>query len=34
MRGQPGFFDVDERLKDLLAKGDVLERLTTSAGSR
>ena len=28
MRGQPGFFDVDERLKDLSAKGDALERLT------
>lgn len=27
MRGQPGFFDVDERLKDLSAKGDALERL-------
>lgn len=28
MRGQPGFFDVDERLKDLSAKGDALERLS------
>lgn len=27
MRGQAGFFDVDERLKDLSAKGDALERL-------
>ena len=27
MRGQAGFFDVDERLKDLSAKGDQLERL-------
>ena len=27
MRGQAGFFDVDERLKDLSAKGDDLERL-------
>ena len=27
MRGQAGFFDVDERLKDLSAKGDHLERL-------
>ena len=27
MRGQPGFFDVDERLKELSAKGDALERL-------
>jgi transposase, IS5 family len=29
MRGQAGFFDVDERLKELSAKGDHLERLTT-----
>jgi IS5 family transposase len=29
MRGEPGFFDVDERLKDLSAKGDDLERLNT-----
>src|SRR6185503_19967191 len=28
MRGQAGFFDVDERLKQLSAKGDVLERLS------
>src|SRR5579863_1623033 len=27
MRGQPGFFDVEERLKELSAKGDELERL-------
>src|SRR5262249_38649959 len=27
MRGQAGFFDVDERLKQLSAKGDNLERL-------
>jgi IS5 family transposase len=27
MRGQAGFFDVDERLKELSAKGDALERL-------
>jgi hypothetical protein len=27
MRGQGGFFDVDERLKELSAKGDHLERL-------
>src|SRR6516164_10442707 len=27
MRGQAGFFDVDERLKQLSAKGDGLERL-------
>ena len=27
MRRQAGFFDVDERLKELSAKGDVLERL-------
>lgn len=25
MRGQPGFFDVDERPQDLSAKGDTLE---------
>src|SRR3954447_2414416 len=29
MQGQAGFFDVDERLKELTAKGDHLERLTT-----
>lgn len=28
MRGQAGFFDVDERLKDLSSKGDALERLS------
>ena len=27
MRGQAGFFDIDERLKDLSSKGDDLERL-------
>jgi IS5 family transposase len=27
MRGQAGFFDVDERLKELSAKGDALERV-------
>ena len=27
MRGQAGLFDVDERLKQLSAKGDALERL-------
>jgi IS5 family transposase len=27
MRGQAGFFDIDERLKELSAKGDNLERL-------
>ena len=27
MRGQAGFFDLDERLKDLSSKGDTLERL-------
>jgi transposase, IS5 family len=27
MRGQAGFFDIDERLKQLSAKGDNLERL-------
>jgi len=29
MRGQAGFFDVDERLKELSAKGDDLERLAS-----
>jgi len=29
MRGQAGFFDVDERLKELSAKGDDLPRATT-----
>src|ERR1700683_5429066 len=28
MRGQAGFFDVGERLKELSAKGDALERLS------
>jgi transposase, IS5 family len=28
MRGQAGFFDIDERLKQLSAKGDNLERLS------
>src|SRR5215472_2610944 len=28
MRGQAGFFDIDERLKQLSAKGDGLERLS------
>ncbi len=28
MRGRAGFFDVDERLKALSAKGDQLERLS------
>jgi transposase, IS5 family len=27
MRGRAGFFDVEERLKELSAKGDELERL-------
>ena len=27
MRGQSGFFDVDERLRELSAKGDDFERL-------
>jgi IS5 family transposase len=27
MRGRAGFFDIDERLEDLSAKGDDLERL-------
>jgi hypothetical protein len=27
MRGQAGFFDVEERLRELSAKGDSLERL-------
>ena len=29
MHGQAGFFDVEERLKQLSAKGDSLERLNT-----
>ena len=28
MRGQAGFFDIDERLEELSAKGDALERLS------
>ena len=28
MAGQPGFFDVEERLRELSAKGDALERLS------
>ena len=28
MQGQAGFFDLDERLKALTAKGDALERLS------
>jgi hypothetical protein len=31
MAGQPGFFEVDERLRELSAKGEELERL--NAGS-
>jgi len=27
MAGQPGFFDIDERLRKLSSKGDDLERL-------
>ena len=27
MRGQAGFFDIEERLKELSAKGDTLEPL-------
>ncbi len=27
MAGQPGFFDIDERLQELSSKGDDLERL-------
>ena len=29
MRGQSGFFDLDDRLRELSAKGDHLERLST-----
>ena len=32
MRGQAGFFDVDERLKELSSKGDALERLSAIVG--
>jgi IS5 family transposase len=28
MRGQSGFFDVEDRLRELSAKGDALERLS------
>lgn len=28
MRGQSGVFDIDERLKELLAKRDALERMS------
>ena len=34
MRGQAGFFDVEERLKELSAKGDALERLNARGGFR
>ena len=34
MRGQAGFFDIEERLKELSAKGDTLERLNASGGFR
>ena len=27
MAGQPGFFDIEERLQELSSKGDDLERL-------
>ena len=27
MAGQPGFFDIDERLREMSSKGDDLERL-------
>jgi transposase, IS5 family len=30
MRGQAGFFDIEERLKELSAKGDELERLNSA----
>src|SRR5204862_4399437 len=33
MRGQAGFFDIDERLKQLSAKGDNLERLSAVVNS-
>jgi transposase, IS5 family len=29
MRGQPGFCDIEERLRELSAKGDELERLNS-----
>jgi len=31
MRGQAGFFDIEDRLKELSAKGDELERLNSAA---
>ena len=34
MRGQAGFFDIEERLKELSAKGDTLERLNAFGGFR
>jgi hypothetical protein len=34
MRGHTGFFDVDERLKELSAKGDELERLNAIVNFR
>jgi hypothetical protein len=34
MRGQAGFFDLDERLRDLSAKGDALERLSGTVDYR
>ena len=30
MRGQAGFFDIEDRLKELSAKGDELERLNSA----
>ena len=33
MRGQAGFFDIDERLKEISAKGDDLERLNAIVDS-
>ena len=32
-KGTPGFFDVDERLAELSAKGDDLERVKAAGGS-
>ena len=34
MRGQAGFFDLDERLQELSAKGDTLERLNGQVDSK
>jgi hypothetical protein len=34
MRGQAGFFDVDERLQQLSAKGDSLERLNAVVATK